>query len=186
MPKVDLPKMSFAQHDTPMSPLRLVIRGSSVMEGRSASLMRIRPSLLKRLRAVAIGPTYLIIDVLLQAALAELEKPGKQHDIAAEDLDPTPEDFALLEEEMRPKARPGGRNSKAKASEDEPAVALPAGRRARGPVSSKSSVRGDAAASEVAGDSVSSKPKRKADGAPVSSRRKAPGAAPTKSGGKKH
>lgn len=120
MPKLDLPKMSFAQHDTPMSPLRLVIRGSSVMEGRLASLMRIRPSLLKRLRAVAIGPTYLIIDVLLQAALAELEKPGKQHDIKAEDLDPTPEDFALLEEEMRPKARPGGRNAKAEVVVESP------------------------------------------------------------------
>ena len=119
MPKVDLPKMSFDQHDTPMSPLRLVIRGSSVMEGRSSSLMRVRPSLLKRLRAVAIGPTYLIMDVILQAALAELEKPGKQHDINAEDLDPTEEDFALLEEEMRPKARPGGRNAKAKAQGEE-------------------------------------------------------------------
>ena len=120
MPKADLPKMSFDQHDTPMSPLRLVIRGSSVMDGRSSSLMRIRPSLLKRLRNVAIGPTYLIIDVLLQAALAELEKPGKQHNINAEDLDPTAEDFALLEEEMRPKSRPGGRNAKATVQAEEP------------------------------------------------------------------
>ena len=80
---------------------KLVITGRSTMSGRVASLIRIRPSIWKRLEAVETVGTrqYLVIEAALIMFIAHLEglEPGETMILDAEKMAPTPEDHELLE-----------------------------------------------------------------------------------------
>lgn len=75
---------------------KLVIMGSSTMDGRASTLLRIRPTLMKDISELCVGPMYLVIDLALQDLVARLKKEGKTLFVQAENLDPTAEDKALL------------------------------------------------------------------------------------------
>lgn len=88
---------------------KLYIRGRSTLDGRLATTLRIRPSLIEDLEKVAVGPLYLLVDVAIQRLIQELI--NMPHDapsiaIAGESMDPGVYDRVLLEEADRvPKKR---------------------------------------------------------------------------------
>lgn len=88
---------------------KLYIRGRSTLDGRLATTLRIRPSLIEDLERVAVGPLYLLVDVAVQRLIAELmdmPKDAPSIAIAAESMDPGVYDRALLQEADRvPKKR---------------------------------------------------------------------------------
>lgn len=101
---------------------RLVIVGSSTLDGRGATLLRMRPSLLEELNTYAVGPLYLLLDLAVQDLIAKLKShpPGKSpRYVKAETLDPSSYDRALLVDQNR---TPKPRASKAKKAADEPAA----------------------------------------------------------------
>lgn len=80
---------------------KLVITCRSTMNGRGASLIRIRPSIWKRLEAVeSVGTRqYLVIEAAMIMFIAHLEglEPGKTLILDAEKMAPTAEAHELLE-----------------------------------------------------------------------------------------
>lgn len=80
---------------------KLVITGRSTMAGRGATLMRIRPSIWKRLEQVETVGTrqYLVVEAALTMFISHLEglPPGETLILDAEKMSATPEDHELLE-----------------------------------------------------------------------------------------
>ena len=78
---------------------RLEIVGRSSMEGRAATLMRIRPSLLAEFeRLNVVGPQYLIVETALRFLIGHLDgmRPGETLSLDASDMQATPEDHQML------------------------------------------------------------------------------------------
>ena len=96
MPRVG--KSEIAERMTRSTP-RLVVVNSSTSQGRSAVMLRVRPTILARLREVTVGPAYLIIEHALTKLMDELEAlpPGTMQTINAFDMDPSKEDWALID-----------------------------------------------------------------------------------------
>ncbi len=90
---------------------RLVVLNSSTSEGRMRQMLRLRPTLVKRVRELTVGPMYIIIEVALQKMCEDLEalEPGTLRTVDAATMDPTPEDAEAFDQV--PKQR-GGRKGK--------------------------------------------------------------------------
>ena len=86
---------------------KLWVRGSSVLTGRRATLLRIRPTVVARLEAQSYGPLYLLIEHALTELCERLEAmpDGQTITLEAEEMNPTPEDKEVLEAEAAKKAR---------------------------------------------------------------------------------
>lgn len=80
---------------------KLIISGRCTMDGRSATLMRIRPTIWKELEEVeAIGTRqYLVVEAALRMFISHLKgiPDGQTMILDAERMVATPEDFQLLE-----------------------------------------------------------------------------------------
>ena len=75
---------------------KLVVVGSSTMDGRASTLLRIRPSLLKDVQAYVSGPMYLVIDIALQELVDRLKQESEARFVHAVDLDPSVYDRDLI------------------------------------------------------------------------------------------
>ena len=88
---------------------KLVIMGRGKMDGRGATLLRCRPSLIQELKSLAMGQTYLLLDLAIQSFIAELKARPESDGplfISASAMDPSVYDRELLEESGRtPKKR---------------------------------------------------------------------------------
>lgn len=82
---------------------KLMIMGSSVLDGRKATLLRIRPTVVKRLESVAYGPLYLLIEHALTELCDRLEKEedGRMLTIDAQEMNPISEDKDIIRAETR-------------------------------------------------------------------------------------
>ena len=87
--------------DAPTASPRLVIVGSSTLDGRASSLLRIRPTLMRDVQELCVGPLYLIIDLALQDLVARLKKEKETRFVLAESMDPSVEDRNILVAEGR-------------------------------------------------------------------------------------
>lgn len=79
------------------NPPKLVIVGSAkATEGRTHTLMKIRPSTLRRLQAVALGPVYLLLEHAMLRLVEELEQvpDGMTRTIDAATFNASDEDIA--------------------------------------------------------------------------------------------
>lgn len=79
---------------------RLIISGSSVStKGRVTTLLKVRPSLLRRVDELCLGPTYLILEHALEELIEKLEAipQGLKQAVKAAKLDPSDEDIAEVE-----------------------------------------------------------------------------------------
>jgi hypothetical protein len=65
---------------------KLIITGRGQLNGRAMHAMRLQPELIDRLKQVANGPVYLLVQVALEKMIAELEKSEGIQVIKAEDL----------------------------------------------------------------------------------------------------
>ena len=65
---------------------KLIITGRGQLNGRAMHAMRLQPELIERLKEVANGPVYLLVQVALEKMIAELEKSEGIQVIKAEDL----------------------------------------------------------------------------------------------------
>jgi len=65
---------------------KLIITGRGQLNGRAMHAMRLKPELIERLKEVANGPVYLLVQVALEKMIAELEKSEGIQVIKAEDL----------------------------------------------------------------------------------------------------
>lgn len=78
---------------------RLEIVGGSSMEGRAATLMRIRPTLWAEFeRLNVVGPQYLLVETALRFLIGHLDgmRPGETLSLDASDMQATPEDHQML------------------------------------------------------------------------------------------
>lgn len=78
---------------------RLEIVGRSSMEGRMATLMRIRPTLWAEFeRLNVVGPQYLIVETALRLLVGHLDglRPGVTLSLNAAAMQATPEDHQML------------------------------------------------------------------------------------------
>lgn len=103
---------------------KLVITGRSTMSGRGASLMRIRPSIWKRLEQVeSVGTRqYLVVEAALTMFISHLEglAPGETLVLDAEKMSATAEDHELLEAAGRVVKSPTPRKRVAKTNWSDP------------------------------------------------------------------
>ena len=86
--------------ENPNSVKKLIISGSSISTmGRVTTLMKVRPSLLKRVEKICLGPTYLILEMALEELCDSLEAlpPKAKRSVAAAAFDPSDEDIAEVE-----------------------------------------------------------------------------------------
>jgi hypothetical protein len=65
---------------------KLIITGRGQLNGRAMHAMRLQPELIERLKEVASGPTYLLVQVALEKMIAELKQSDGIQVIKAEDL----------------------------------------------------------------------------------------------------
>lgn len=65
---------------------KLIITGRGQLNGRAMHAMRLKPELVERLKEVASGPTYLLVQVALEKMIAELQQTEAIQVIKAEDL----------------------------------------------------------------------------------------------------
>ncbi|MFM9902780.1 MAG: hypothetical protein ACKVOT_17335 [Polaromonas sp.] len=102
------------------NPPKLAIVGSSVStKGRHNMLVKIRPSTLKRVQAVALGPIYLLIEQALLELCEDLEKSKVPRiPILASKFNPTAEDLKELEEAEARKVE--GKNVNRRVKKGEP------------------------------------------------------------------
>lgn len=102
------------------NPPKLAIVGSSVStKGRHNMLVKIRPSTLKRVQAVALGPIYLLIEQALLELCEDLEKSKEPRTpILASKFNPTAEDLKELEEAEARKVE--GKNVNRRVKKGEP------------------------------------------------------------------
>lgn len=76
---------------------KIAVSGHSVLEGRTSTLLRIRPTLLRRLREASIGTTYLAIEYAVEELVKRAEA-GEEIWIYADDMSPSQEDRKLCDE----------------------------------------------------------------------------------------
>ena len=90
---------------------RLVVINSSTSVGRVRQMLRLRPTLVNRIKGLAVGPMYILIEVALEKLALDLEamEPGTLRVVDASTMDPTPDDAVAFE--LVPKQR-GGRKAK--------------------------------------------------------------------------
>ena len=86
---------------------RLVVLGQGSYSGRASSMLRMRPTLMKRLGELAVGQQYLLIDVALQTLIRDLETrdPADVLVVRATSLAATEEDHQLIQADKKSKAR---------------------------------------------------------------------------------
>lgn len=98
MPTPQQPSILLENQPGPRNRPRLVIVGSSTLDGRGATLLRMRPSLLEELETYATGPLYLLIDLAVQDLVARLKETPEREPrfVAAESMDPSVYDRSLL------------------------------------------------------------------------------------------
>lgn len=83
---------------------RLVFLGHGSMEGRTATLLKMRPSLWKELDGLGVvGANYQIAELALRLLIEELKAQplGETLAIRALEFEPTEEDFQLLRDTVR-------------------------------------------------------------------------------------
>lgn len=83
---------------------RLVFLGHGSMEGRTATLLKMRPSLWRELDSLGVvGANYQIAELALRLLIEELkaQPPGETLAIRASEFEPTEEDFQLLRDTGR-------------------------------------------------------------------------------------
>ncbi len=74
----------------------IIVAGTSTLEGRMSTLLRIRPTVVERVKRISVGPLYLIIEHALEQ-LCERAENGQQFMIYAEKMSPGPADKAIME-----------------------------------------------------------------------------------------
>lgn len=86
---------------------KLWVRGSSVLTGRRSTLLRVRPTLVKRLESNSYGPLYLLIEHAIEKLCDELEAApeGSVVTLDAEAMNPTREDIEIVEASERKRER---------------------------------------------------------------------------------
>lgn len=82
--------------EEPDKQVKLVIVGSSTMDGRASTLLRIRPSLMEEVQSYVVGPAYLVIDIALQDLVARLRNESVTRYVDASSLDPSAYDRTLI------------------------------------------------------------------------------------------
>lgn len=99
-------KSDIAQAMSTSSP-KLVVVNSSTSEGRYQQMLRLRPTLLARVRELTVGPMYLIIEVALEQLVRDLEAlpPGTMRTVNAFELDPSQEDREMMDKSSVPVRR---------------------------------------------------------------------------------
>jgi len=65
---------------------KLIITGRGQLNGRAMHAMRLQPELIERLKEVASGPVYLLVQVALEKMIEELKQSESIQVIKAEDL----------------------------------------------------------------------------------------------------
>jgi len=65
---------------------KLIITGRGQLNGRAMHAMRLQPELIDRLKEVASGPVYLLVQVALEKMIEELKQSDGIQVIKAEDL----------------------------------------------------------------------------------------------------
>lgn len=106
---------------SPRAP-KLVVVNQSTSEGRFSLMFRVRPTLLKELREMTLGPSYIVIEYAIQKLLEDLkEQPqGTLLTLNAEDFNPTPADAEAMEQLPRMRKNKA-RAKKAKEANDDAA-----------------------------------------------------------------
>lgn len=103
--------------DTPEVAPRLVVVGSSTLEGRASTQLRVRLGLIEELSSLCVGPFYLLCDIALQDLIAKLKSmpaDAPPRYVKGEALDPSTYDRVLLQEQGREvKVRPSAKVRKA-------------------------------------------------------------------------
>lgn len=86
---------------------RLVVVNSSTSEGRYQQMLRLRPTLLAKVRELTVGPMYIIIEVALQELVKQLEElpAGTMRTVNAFDLDPSQADREMMDKSAVPVRR---------------------------------------------------------------------------------
>ena len=99
-----------------ISGLRLVVVGQGQTRGRRPHLLRIRESIFVELKQVADGQMYLLVELALQKFIAELKAlpPGIQV-IQSHEMEPGPEDDAMMDQHIALMAKKEAAEKKAKA-----------------------------------------------------------------------
>lgn len=131
------------------NPPKLAIIGSAkATEGRTHTLIKIRPSILRRLQGVALGPVYLLLEYSMLRLVEELEQVpnGMTKTIDAATFNASPEDIAEVEA-AKGRVKPGRvmNRMRTKGQWSEPADA-PAAEPEAVPAALEYPVRGNAAA----------------------------------------
>ena len=89
-----------AELENQSSTKKLIISGSSISTaGRVTTLMKIRPSLMRRVEELCLGPTYLLLELALEELCESLEAapPKFKRSLPASSFDPSEEDIAEVE-----------------------------------------------------------------------------------------
>lgn len=86
---------------------RLVVVNSSTSEGRYQQMLRLRPTLLARVRELTVGPMYIIIEVALEQLVRDLEAlpAGTMRTVNAFEMDPSQEDREMMDKSAVPVRR---------------------------------------------------------------------------------
>lgn len=112
---------------------RLVVVNSSTSEGRYQQMLRLRPTLLAKVRELTVGPMYIIIEAALEQLVKDLEAlpPGTMRTINAFEMDPSKEDREMMDKSAVPvrRVKRGTRKDAPSevASNDQPAGKNPKG-----------------------------------------------------------
>lgn len=111
MPRIA--KNSLAQELSGPAAPRLIVLNSSTSDGRYSQMLRIRPTLLARVRSLSVGPMYIIIEKALEDLCDKLEAmpAGTMATINAAEMDPSHADREMLATDSIPRPR-GERASK--------------------------------------------------------------------------
>lgn len=111
MPRIA--KESLAQELSSSAAPRLIVLNSSTSDGRYSQMLRVRPTLLARVRSLSVGPMYIIIERALEELCDRLEAmpEGTMATIDASRMDPSHADREMLATDSIPRPR-GERASK--------------------------------------------------------------------------
>jgi len=81
----------------------IVVAGTSTLDGRMSTLLRIRPTVVERVKRVSIGPLYLIIEYALEQ-LCERAEAGEKFMIYAENMSAGPDDKEIMQRSRKEQA----------------------------------------------------------------------------------
>ena len=86
---------------------RLVVVNSSTSVGRYQQMLRLRPTLLARVRELTVGPMYIIIEAALEQLVKDLEAlpAGTMRTINAFEMDPSQADREMMDQSAVPVRR---------------------------------------------------------------------------------